>query len=356
MRVGIFTELFAPHVGGQEVRYAELAVALLESGHSVDVYCIRHSASVPTQEVMAGVSVYRYPLAENYLRPFFKPLKRAIVPLLKYSLWVRRMARREDYDLMVFNQWPLAHVALARKSARERVILDWCEVRDGLFYSTLMRRLPKLTRRNIAVSEAVANSVASASGCHVEYIPSGVWLENYRCEDKSRRSGLAYLGRVTEHKNIGLLIDTFERMRDEGYRGDLTIAGDGPSLPALKAGAEASRHSSSIHFLGFVDDATKREILACAEVLVVPSRREGFPRVVAEGMASGLPTVTVNFPENGTKTVVLQYGIGKVAEADAGALAGAIGDVLQDWETFSRNGLKHSKELDWNLLVKRLLA
>jgi len=155
MRVGIFTELFAPHVGGQEVRYAELAVALLESGHSVDVYCIRHSASVPTQEVMAGVSVYRYPLAENYLRPFFKPLKRAIVPLLKYSLWVRRMARREDYDLMVFNQWPLAHVALARKSARERVILDWCEVPRRIYPLRRLARKLSLRRQEPSIGTCV---------------------------------------------------------------------------------------------------------------------------------------------------------------------------------------------------------
>lgn len=356
MRIGIFTELYAPHVGGQEVRYVELAASLLQLGHSVDVYCVRHSAAVPPKEVMAGVSVSRYPLAENYLQPVFKQLRRAIIPLLRYSLWVRRKARCEDYDLMIFNQWPLAHIVFARKSAREHAVLDWCEVRDGTFYSTLMSRLPRLSRRNIAVSEAVANSVASASGRKVEYLPSGVWLDRYRCEPKSRRSGVAYLGRVTEHKNIELLIETFERMRDGGYAGKLTIAGSGPSLTGLKATAAVSRYSSSIHFSGYVDEATKRDILAGAEVLVITSRREGFPRVVAEAMASGLPTVTVDYPENGTKSIVRQYEIGKVAEADAGALAITIGEVLRDWETFSSNGLHSSRELDWNLLVQRLLT
>jgi len=104
------------------------------------------------------------------------------------------------------------------------------------------------------------------------------------------------------------------------------------------------------------EDKTKIEILARSEILVIPSRREGFPRVVAEAMASGLPTVTVDFPENGTKTVVLQYGIGKVAKPDARELATTVAAVLQDWRTYSEKALEHSKELDWKILVQKLLT
>jgi glycosyltransferase involved in cell wall biosynthesis len=355
MRIGIFTELYLPHIGGQEVRYAELAASLLQLGHSVDVYCIRHSEAVPATEVMSGVSVFRSPLAENYKRPLFKQLRRAVLPLIRYSIWARRMARRDKYDLLIFNQWPLAHIALSRKSVRDRIVLDWCEVRSGRFYGILMKHLPLLSNRNIAVSQSVANTVADASGCRVEYIPSGVWISNYRCEDKAQRSGIVYLGRVTEHKNLGLLIDAFELIKDDGYGGDLTIAGSGPTLEALTAAGKSSRYSENIHFAGFVDDETKIDILARAEVLVIPSRREGFPRVVAEGMASGLPTVTVDFPDNGTKSVVLDYALGLVADPDARSLSDAIFAVLRNWHTYSENCLKHSVELDWKLLVRKLL-
>jgi len=355
MRVGIFSELYLPHIGGQEVRYAELAQALLQAGHSVDVYCIRHAADVPSQEVAAGVSIFRYPLAPNYQKPFIKSLKRAVVPLLRYSLWARSKARAEKYDVMIFNQWPLAHVVFARRSSRARMVLDWCETRSGKFYRTIAEHLPRLAWRNIAVSQDVADQIAASSGREVQYIPSGIWAANYRNLPRDQRSGIAYLGRVTEHKNLGLLIEAFVRMKDAGYPGGLTVAGAGPTLDALKATAAASPYASQIHFPGFIDDATKIDLLSRSELLVIPSRREGFPRVVAEGMASGLPTATVDYPDNGTKAVVRQYQVGIVAEPLPQALADAAAGVLADWEHYSENCLKHAPELDWSLLVRKLL-
>lgn len=355
MNIGIFTELYLPSIGGQEVRYAEMAASMLQLGHSVDVYCIRHSAEVPEHEVASGVSVFRYPLAENYKRPLFKPLKRAVIPLLRYSLWVRRMARHEKYDLMLFNQWPLAHIIFAEKHGRAKIVLDWCEVRNGWLDRAFLRWLPKIAGRNTAVSKGVAASVAVLSGRHVECIPSGVWLSKYRGGNREWRSGLVYLGRITEHKNLGLLIEAFELMKDTGYPGDLTIAGAGPSSGALTLAVKASRFSRDIHLLGFVDDQAKIDLLAKSEVLVISSRREGFPRIVAEAMASGLPVATVDFPENGTKTIVQDYGIGIVSQPTAMELALAVEEVLGKWDTYSGRCLMHSVELDWSLLIDMLL-
>jgi hypothetical protein len=125
MKIGIFTELYYPSVGGQEIRYAELAESLLQLGHTVDVYCIRLSADHPAHEVVSGVSIFRYPLAKNYRKPWIKPLKRQVFTVLLYALWVRWMARPEKYNLMLFNQWPLAHIVFAKKDARAKSLMDW---------------------------------------------------------------------------------------------------------------------------------------------------------------------------------------------------------------------------------------
>jgi glycosyltransferase involved in cell wall biosynthesis len=41
-----------------------------------------------------------------------------------------------------------------------------------------------------------------------------------------------------------------------------------------------------------VSDERKYELLARTRLLMMTSQREGFPRVVAEAMASGVPVVT----------------------------------------------------------------
>ena len=356
MRIAIFTELYLPTIGGQEIRYGELAASLLQLGHTVDVYCVRLSADHPAHEVASGVSVFRYPLAINYRKPWITPLKRQLFPVLLYALWVRRMARPEKYNLMLFNQWPLAHIIFAKKNARVKSLLDWCEVRSGWLDRVFVKWLPKFPGRNIAVSQAVADLVATASGCHVDCLPSGVWLSNYHCKSKEQRSGLVYLGRITEHKNLELLIAAFELMKEAGYPGDLTIAGPDASSGNVTRIAKSSKFFEDIHILGFVDDQTKRDLLAKSEVLVISSRREGFPRVVAEAMASGLPVATVDFPENGTKSVVRDYRIGVVSSPTAVALSLAVNEVLGNWGSYSERCLTCSRELDWSSLVGKLLA
>ena len=90
--------------------------------------------------------------------------------------------------------------------------------------------------------------------------------------------------------------------------------------------------------LGSVDEDTKIELLSRAAVLGMPSRREGFPRVITEAMASGLPIVTARFPENGATDVVAQYGSGVVCGTDPAEFAGALLAAEAGWEGFSHAG------------------
>jgi len=99
----------------------------------------------------------------------------------------------------------------------------------------------------------------------------------------------------------------------------------------------------------------KVDLLASSLLLVVPSRREGFPRVVAEAMASGLPVVTVDYPENGTAAVVNRYSIGVVTAPLPDELASGCLAAILRWNEFSANGLNASPELDWSRLLRRVL-
>ena len=352
MRVGIFVELFAPSIGGQELFFEGLARQLVKNGHSVDLHCIGHAANLPAFENSGGIAVYRHPSDPFYKAPRFRLMKRAWPTIFKYALHVHRVAQQKNYDVLVLNQWPLLHAVTLSKAQRRKTVVHWCEIRNGLFFKVIQSLLPRIVARNVAVSDAVGRSIQRASSGVVHTLPSGIDTEVYRSLPGGERSGICYLGRMADHKNIPLLIEAFELLKSGGYAGALTLAGDGPALGEITERARISPYASDIFLPGLITDSDKFLLLSRSEALVISSMREGFPRVVAEAMASGLPIVTSDFPENGTKEVVIAYDSGVVTLPTAGDLAIGITSALENWDRYSEAGRIGAKSLSWDLIAK----
>lgn len=354
MRFAFVTELYHPNVGGQEVFFQELGEAMVRRGHSVDVYCIGHDKSLVTEETINGVHVRRSPLSDHYLKPPIPALRRNWFDVLKFSARVRRQVVPRRYDFHLLNQWPLLHVGALPRNVRARTGIHWCEIREDRLFGEVQKRLPRMVGSNFAVSNTVAAAITAQSGRQCSVLPSGIEITRYREVDRSERSGVLYVGRLAPHKNMPLLIDAFELATTRGFDGDLVIAGEGPARGEIETYAARSPVAARIRVLGSVSEAQKIELLSRAAVLGMPSLREGFPRVIAEAMASGLPVVTAEFPENGGKDVVAHYGVGVVCGTGSEAFADALLAVEADWDTFSQAGLIGAQSLDWSGIAHAL--
>ena len=89
-------------------------------------------------------------------------------------------------------------------------------------------------------------------------------------------------------------------MRDEleGHRVELVLIGDGPARASLEGRAERLGVADRIHWLGYVAErATYLDALASCDAFVVPSPAEGFPKVVLDALAVGLPVVATSSGE-----------------------------------------------------------
>lgn len=348
MRFAFLTELYPPHVGGQEVFFAELAEAMVLRGHSVDVYCVGHDTGLDAEETVNGVRIRRHPLTDRYVDPPIAALRRNWSAIVRHSAWVRRRVVPQQYDFHLLNQWPLLHVPALPRNVRARSGIHWCEIRDDRIIGEAQKRLPRMAVANFAISSAVATSITEQSGRPCSVLPSGIVVSQYRAADRGERSGALYVGRLFPHKNLPLLIDAFELAAARGFAGDLVIAGDGSARADIEEHARRSPVASRLHVLGSVTEEQKIDLLSRAAVLGMPSMREGFPRVVAEAMASGLPVVTAKFPENGAKEVVAQYGAGVVCGTEPAEFADALLATQAQWDTFSQAGLVGAQSLDWS--------
>jgi glycosyltransferase involved in cell wall biosynthesis len=353
-RLAFLTELYSPNVGGQEVFFQELAETLVRRGHSVDVHCIGHTPGLAAREMVNGVQVFRHANGGRYLSPRVAALRRNWTDILKYSAQVRKLASAQQYDFYLMNEWPVLHIPALPRKARTHGAIHWCEVRDGGPMAVAQRLFPRLVGANFAVSNAVATTVSAQSGRQFGVLPSGIELPRYHAAEPADRSGILCVGRVAAHKNLPLLIDAFALAAGQGLTGNLVIAGNGPARSDVEAYARLSPVADRIKVLGSVTEAEKIDLLAQSSVLGMPSKREGFPRVVAEAMASGLPVVTADFPENGAAEVVAQYGVGIVCGTTPSAFAAALLAAEEQWDEFSRAGLIGAKSLDWSGIAETL--
>jgi glycosyltransferase involved in cell wall biosynthesis len=95
-----------------------------------------------------------------------------------------------------------------------------------------------------------------------------------------------YVGRLGEEKGVRTLLDAWKRIN--GF--PLKILGDGPLRSELEQ--EARRSALAVEFLGFRPREEVLELVAGAEVQIVPSEcYEGFPMVVLEAYACGTPVL-----------------------------------------------------------------
>lgn len=354
MRIAILTELYPPSVGGQEIRFAEIAEVLIRHGHSVDIFCNHNIPGSEPEEIVGSLSIHRSPTTYSYQNSAINWFRRDPLSVLRYAIRCRHIPP-EAFDLFIFNQWPLAHILLASRKVRAKAVIDWCEFRNGLLFAILQKYLPRLAFRNIANSLPLKHKMEQLSGCAFECLPSGIHLERYRSAPAASRSGLLFLGRVTEHKNLPLMLSSYECLLGKGYTGRLRITGNGPAMSHVREIITSLGIEDKVDMLGFVTEEQKVELLSSSEVLVLTSWREGFPRVIAEAMASGLPVVTVDFPGNGAKDIVRQYRVGVVTQPSSDRLSDGILRTLNNWKEYSEAALSARKTLDWEVLVGQLL-
>lgn len=101
---------------------------------------------------------------------------------------------------------------------------------------------------------------------------------------------LGFLGRIAPVKRVDVLLDAVRRLREDERPDQLVLAGDGASLPEIRATVEGDPWlREHARLIGTIDDAPA--FLASIDYLVLSSEAEGFPNVVLEAMAMGKPVV-----------------------------------------------------------------
>jgi glycosyltransferase involved in cell wall biosynthesis len=383
LRIAFLVYRGNPRCGGQGVYTRHLTRELVALGHSVEVF-----AGQPWPEVDEGVGFTPVPGLDLYRDPDpfripwpneFRSCKPTSVAALEFgvmctagfpepwtfSIRARRILaeRFDDFDLIHDNQclgngitgmiedgWPvlttLHHpITVDRQLALSHATNPWQQFTQRRWFGFLRMqvRVARSLPRVVTVSESSKTDIAAQMGVRTDrmtVVPVGVDHEVFRPRDDVEPvPGRIMVTSSSDVPMKGLvpMLEAVAKLRTERDIELVVIGNPRPDGRVAKAIKRLDLAPIVRCVTGISDDELARNY-AQAQVAVVPSLYEGFSLPAIEAMACGVALVATTggaLPE-----VVGSDGVtGLLVEPDdPGALAVAIGRLLDDDELRSRLG------------------
>ena len=152
-------------------------------------------------------------------------------------------------------------------------------------------------------------------------------------------------GRLTSQKGFDLLIDAAKVLNSKSKLFHILIAGAGKDHQMLQNQIKKNDLNEKIQLIGFQENLDS--IISEADYVIMPSRQEGMPNVVMEGMALGRPVLAANV--NGVPELMKHLSTGYIFEPfKVESIVEAMNYALDN----------HGKEkiLNWGMVAKKHVA
>nr|WP_246216005.1 glycosyltransferase [Microvirga makkahensis] len=160
-----------------------------------------------------------------------------------------------------------------------------------------------------------------------------------RGHDKIPGPSFVCVARLAEQKGHFLLLEATAKLRAQGLRFRLTLAGDGPLRKRIENRITELELDDIVHITGWLSNEGVRAEIMQSRIVVLPSFAEGLPVVLMEAMAMRRPVVSTYVA--GIPELVIPGTTGWLVPAgDAGLLADAMRDALseepEEWSQMGR--------------------
>lgn len=155
--------------------------------------------------------------------------------------------------------------------------------------------------------------------------PVTAWPHTRQSADPPR---IVAVGRLTEQKGFDVLLDAFAAIGQAAAGWRLEIFGEGPQREALEAQIARLGIAGQVRLMG--NSSAPGGWVENADLFVLSSRYEGFPNVLGEAMAAGLPVISTHCDFGPAEMIEHGESGLLVAPEDPVALAKALRQCIED--------------------------
>lgn len=213
----------------------------------------------------------------------------------------------------------------------------------------------------ISVSKTQCSFISRFSKRSIQIIPNGIDLDEIQTiapkggDRKDDNFQMFFLGRLEPRKGVMHAVKAFHQLKQRYPKLKLIIAGDGDGRAEVEQYI-ADCQLIDIELKGFVDEATKYQLLKESDLYLAPALfGESFGIVLLESMAVG--TAMAGYANEGYKNVLTESMMdGFAAPGDLNEFINSIERLIpsEKRDSLSKHGLQEVKKYDWKEVSKAI--
>jgi N-acetyl-alpha-D-glucosaminyl L-malate synthase BshA len=354
-----------PTFGGSGVVATELGMALAELGHFI--HFITYSQPVRLNKVNKNIRFHEVNVSDYPLfvyPPYELVLASKMVDVVRYeqldilhvhyaiphasaAYMAKKILQDEGINIPVVTTLHGTDITLLGKDDSFKPVITFA-INHSNRVTAVSKSLKADTERFFDTKipiEVIPNFIQFREQCDV-------WRKQCRNElVVGDEKLIVHTSNFRPVKRILDVMEIFRRIKDE-INSKLVMVGDGPDRHRAEQFARENELSESVYFVGNVKEP--EEILAGADLFLLPSESESFGLAALEAMALGVPVVSSN---TGGLPEVNQEGIsgGLCDVGDVKCMAEKSIHILRHFPQFSEGARKRASQFDLPIVLNQYL-
>jgi len=340
----IYTQCFAPKLGGIESVMTNIATQSSKIGHAVNVLADGSKSKSLSFDNQQNFEIKRF----DQIKFFRNKIK---------SSFAYDLLKNKNFDLVFFDSWKSIEHFNDNNQIKKICLIHGNEILNLKKKERIIKSLKKVDK--ILFNSNFTKNLFYKQLPELYDLPNMVifpaFIENINYSDHKKKYDLCTIARLEYRKGHHLVLEALTKLKKEkNLILTYAILGDGPELSKLK---DLVVKNNLLHQVDFINNKNSLDVYKQSKIHVMPSITtpdsiEGFGISNVEAASFGLPSIVSS--SGGTPESIDQNGY-VINENDTNELSNKISLTLENYSELSKKSILFAKNFEKNTKIKEYL-